>query len=139
MTDEFADLLTIIEDIISGNPDCHVVVGGAFNVDLFRTWTHAAMLDSFCINLDLNTALRHHKCQIDYSYHFNLSRFNVLDHFLLSSTLYNKSFENIYVLHDADNLSEHEPIVLQLLLDVFIVLASLPRFIHLCLMVESYR
>ena len=62
--------------------------------------------------------MRHDKCQIDYSYHFNMSRFNVLDHFLLSGTLYNKSVERIHVLHDVDNLSDHEPIVLQLLLDL---------------------
>ena len=45
-------------------------------------------------------------------------RFNVLDHFLLSGTLYSKSVESIYVLHDVDNFSDHEPIVLQLLFDV---------------------
>ena len=118
MTDAFADQLTVIEDIISRNRDCHVIVGGDFNVDLSRTWTHTAMLDSFCTNLNLNVALRHDKCEIDYSYHFNMSRFSVLDHYLLSGTLYNKSVESIHVLHDADNLSDHEPIVLQLLLDL---------------------
>ena len=116
-TDEFADQLSIIEGIIYSNPDCHVVVGGDFNVDLSRTWTHTAMLESFCTNLNLIVALRHEKCHIDFSYHFNMCRFNVLDHFLLSSTLYNKSIDEIRVLHDADNLSDHEPIVLQLLLD----------------------
>jgi len=116
-TDEFADQLSIIEGIISSNPDCHVVVGGDFNVDLSRTWTHTAMLESFCTNLNLIVALRHEKCHIDYSYQFNMCRFNVLDHFLLSSNLYNKSIDELCVLHDADNLSDHEPIVLQLLLD----------------------
>jgi endonuclease/exonuclease/phosphatase (EEP) superfamily protein YafD len=118
MTDAFADQLTAIEDIISSNPDCHVIVGGDFNVDLSRTWTHTAMLDSFCTNLNLNVALRHDKCEIDYSYHFNMSRFSVLDHYLLSGTQYNKSVESIHVLHDADNLSDLEPIVLQLLFDL---------------------
>jgi len=118
MTDDFADQLSIIEDIISRNPDCHVIVGGDFNVDFSRTWTHTAMLDSFCTNVNLNVALRHDKCQIDYSYHFNMGRFQVLDHYLLSGTLYNNSIESVHVLHDADNLSDHEPIVLQLQLDV---------------------
>ena len=76
------------------------------------------MLDSFCTNLNLNIAQRHDKCNIDYSYNFSMSRFNVLDHFLLSGMLYNKSIESIHALHDAENLSDHEPIVLQLLLDV---------------------
>jgi endonuclease/exonuclease/phosphatase family metal-dependent hydrolase len=107
MTDEFADQLSIIEDIISSNPDCHVVVGGDFNADLSRTWTHTAMLESFCSNLNLNLAMRHDKCHIDYSYHFNMCRFNVLDHFLLTGTLYNKSIEAVHVFHDAENLSDH--------------------------------
>jgi len=67
MTDEFADQLSIIEDIISRHPDCHVIVRGDFNVDLARMWTYTAMLDSFCTNLNLNIALRNDKCNIDYS------------------------------------------------------------------------
>jgi hypothetical protein len=94
MTEEFADQLSIIESIVVSHPDRHMVVGGDFNVDFSRTWTHTSMLDSFCTNLDLNIALRHDKCQIDYSYNFNMSRFNVLDHFMLSDTLYDKSVES---------------------------------------------
>jgi len=33
---------------------------------------------------------------------------------LLSGLLYNKSIESVHVLHDIDNLSDHEPIVLRL-------------------------
>jgi len=66
------------------------------------------MLDSFCTHLNLNIALRHDKCNIDYFYHFNMNRFNVLDHFLLSGSLKNNSIESIHVLHDVDNLSDHE-------------------------------
>jgi hypothetical protein len=118
MTDEFADQLSIIEGIISSNSDCHVVVGGDFNVDLSRAWTHTAILESFCSNLNLDIAMRHERCHIDYSYNFNMCRFNVLDHFLLSGTLYNKSVEVVHVLHDIENLSDHDPIVLQLLFDI---------------------
>lgn len=31
--DEFSDQLLIVEQLITNNPDCHVVVGGDFNVD----------------------------------------------------------------------------------------------------------
>jgi Endonuclease/Exonuclease/phosphatase family len=71
MTDDFADQSSTIVDIILRNPDCHIIVGGDFNVDLSCTWTHAAMLDSFCTNLNFNVVLRHDKCHIDYSYPFN--------------------------------------------------------------------
>jgi hypothetical protein len=94
--------------------DCHVIVGGDFNVDLSRAWVHTAMMDSFCSNIDLHYALRHDKCQIDYSYSFNSCRFSVLDHFLLSGTLFDESIDNVSVQHSIDNLSDHEPIILQL-------------------------
>ena len=110
-TAELANQLSIIEEDISSNPDCHVVVGGDFNVDMLWIWTQTSMLESFSTNLNLNIALRHEKCHTDNSYHFNKCRFNVLGQFLLSSTLYNKSIDDIHVLHDANNLSDHEPIV----------------------------
>ena len=59
MTEEFAYQLHIIEDILSDIMDCHVIVGGDFNVDLSRAWVHTALLDSFCSNIDLHYALRH--------------------------------------------------------------------------------
>ena len=70
------------------------------------------------MNLGLNISLRHAKCHIDYSHNFSMSRFNVLDHFLLYCTLYDKSIKSIAVSHDGDNLSDHEPILLKLLRDV---------------------
>ena len=117
-TEEFADQRHIIENIISDYMDCHIIVGGDFNVDLSRTWVHTAMLDSFCSNIDLHYALRHDKCHIDYSYSFNSCRFSVLDHFLLSGTLFDESIDNVYVEHSIDNLSDPEPIILQLSLNI---------------------
>ena len=120
-TDQFADQLQVIDNIISNNLDCHIVVGGDFNVDLSRARVHTAMLNSFCSNLDLNLAMSHDKCQIDYSYSFNSIRYDVLDHFLLSGTLYSTSVDRVTVLHDIDNLSDHKPIVLDLSLNIHCV------------------
>jgi len=121
MTDEFADKLEIMDSIISSNLDCHIIAGGDFNVDLSRSWAHTAMLNSFCCNTDLNFALRNDKCKVDYTYSFNICRFNVLDHYLLSDTLYSISVDSVLSLYDIDNLSDHEPLVLQLSLDVHCV------------------
>jgi len=38
MAEEFADQLHLIENIISNYIDCHIIVGGDFNVDLSRAW-----------------------------------------------------------------------------------------------------
>jgi len=49
-TDDFADQLFIIETLINDNSDCHIIVGGDFNVDFSRNRIHTAMLSSFCTN-----------------------------------------------------------------------------------------
>ena len=117
-TTEFADQLTVIEDLCNNNSDCHVIAGGDFNVDFTRDRRHTALLNDFCEALGLNPLVRHRNCNIDYSYSFNLSRFSILDHFLLSGSLYENSVSNVSVLHEIDNSSDHEPIVLQLSLEV---------------------
>jgi len=81
MTEEFADQLHLIENIIPNNIDCHIIVGGDVNVDLSHAWLHTAMLNSFCSDIDLCYALRQDKSQVDYYYSFNSGRFAVLAHF----------------------------------------------------------
>jgi exonuclease III len=116
-TDEFVDQLTAIEDICSINSDCHVIAGGDYNVDFTCERRQTAVLNDFCESTGLNPVVRHHKCNIDYTYSFKLSRFSVLDHFLLSGSLYENSVNSAFVLHEIDNLSDHEPIVLELSLE----------------------
>jgi hypothetical protein len=114
MTEEFADQLHFIENIISDNMDCNVIVGGEFNADLSRARVHTATMDSLCSNTTLHYALRHDNCQIDYSYSFNSCRFSVLEQFLLSGTLFDDSIHNVSVQHSIDSLSDHEPIISRL-------------------------
>jgi endonuclease/exonuclease/phosphatase (EEP) superfamily protein YafD len=87
-TDNFADQLLVVEDLVANNCDCHVIVGGDFNVDFSRDRLHTALLNSFCENLGLYAVTRHYKSTIDYSYNFNLDRFSILDHFVISSTIF---------------------------------------------------
>jgi hypothetical protein len=46
--DEFSDQLFNIERLIANNLDCHIVIGGDFNVEFSRTSVHTALLRSFC-------------------------------------------------------------------------------------------
>jgi len=41
-----------------------------------------------------------------------------IDHFLLSEVLFNTAVEGVFALHDIDNTSDHEPVILQLSLQV---------------------
>jgi hypothetical protein len=75
---------------------------------------HTTMLNSFCENLDLNPAVRHTRCGIDYTYQFNMTRFCILDHFFLSGAIFSDALDSISVVHDIDNLSDHDPIELHL-------------------------
>ena len=59
MTDEFAEQLKVIEGIIVTNSDCHVVLGGDFNVDLSRQRVHTT-----CNEVHLNYV----KCIIVYTH-----------------------------------------------------------------------
>jgi endonuclease/exonuclease/phosphatase family metal-dependent hydrolase len=110
----FFEQLSIIENIINCHPDCHVILGGDFNVDLSRDWTHTALLNSFCAHLNVTPVMRHPSCNIDYTYKFNMSRFDTLDHFILSGTMFDEAVTSASVIHDVDNLSDHEPVMLKL-------------------------
>jgi len=113
-TDEFANQLAVIESIVESNLDCHVIVGGDFNVDFSRKWCHTEMLSSFCESNGLHPAVCHVNNTVDYTYHFNMNRFNTIDHFLLSGALYEKAVNQVETLHEVDNTSDHEPLMLRL-------------------------
>ena len=55
---------------------------------------------------------------MDYTYNFNMNRFSILDHFILSGSWYNECISDVFVFHDIDNLTNHEPIILQLKIDI---------------------
>jgi len=117
-TDEFVYTLSLIEDIIGKNADCHVVLGGDFNVDFTRNWTHTVLLNSFCDSNGLQPTINHINYHVDFSYNFNMERFNVLDHFTVSGTLYDQSIDSITVFHDIDNISDHEFILFSMKIDI---------------------
>jgi exonuclease III len=113
-TGDFADQLSFIEHLIDSNADCHVILGGDCNVDFSRDTVNTELLNSFCDHMGLDSVVRHSACDIDYTYNFNMERFSILDHFLLSGILFSEAVVNAYVIHDIDNTSDHEPVVLQL-------------------------
>jgi hypothetical protein len=97
-TDEVNSHLSIVDCVIKQNLDCHIVLGGG--VGLERTIHHCG-------------------CVIDYTYNFNMHRFNVLDHFILSGTLLDTDFASVAAIHEAKILSDHDPIIVTLKFDSF--------------------
>jgi len=73
-----------------------------------------------CHSIRLCT-VEHSTSTVDYSYNFNMIRFQIVDHFLLSVHLYRDAVTSYNVLHNTCNTSDHDPIVLHLNLPI-------PRF-----------
>lgn len=115
---EFSDVLFYVECLLQNNIDCHYIIGGDFNVDLSRNSIHTALLRSFSDNHDLMYASEFADANVDFSYHFNMSRFSLIDNFMLSSFLFHHVLNHVDVIHDATNLSDHEPITIELCLPV---------------------
>lgn len=116
--DEFISILSLIDDLISKNSDCHVILGGDFNVDFCRDLTHTGLLNDFCDEVGLKPTIRHAASTIDYTYNFDMKRFSILDHFIISGTLFDNCIYSASVLHEVDNLSDHDPIFLGLNIDI---------------------
>ena len=126
--DDFCVQLSIIDCLISQNTDCHIVIGGDFNVDLSRNWAHTKLLVDFCDNLSLEQSIRHTANRVDYTYNFNNVRFNVFDYFIMSGVLFEHAVLSIDAIHDGDNLSDHDPVFMKLCLESKYV--SLSKKIH---------
>ena len=116
--DVFSDVLFYVECLLQNNIDCNYIVGGDFNVDLSRNSIHTALLRSFSDNHDLMYASELTDANVDFSYHFNMSRFSLIDNFMLSSFLFHNVLQRVHVIHDATNLSDHEPVSIELCLPV---------------------
>jgi Reverse transcriptase (RNA-dependent DNA polymerase) len=116
-SDDFCSHLTTIKYLFHQHADCHIILGGDFNVDFSRNWFHTELLTDFCDNLSLEPVYQHNNYHIGYSYNFNMSRFNILDLFILSGILFENAIISVDAIHCGDNLSDHEPVVRKLCLD----------------------
>ena len=130
-TEDFFRQLSCIELIISQHPHAHIIVCGDFNVDFARNWRHTNVLNDFCDRLFLVPTVRHCANAIDYSFISSMNHFHTLDHFIVSGTLFDVAVDGTSVLHRGDNLSDHDPVFLQLNLN--------SRFLSLTEHVSSAR
>lgn len=123
-TDEFLSLLSVIEHLINEHADCLPILGGDFNVDFPRSRTYTDVLNEFCERVNIIPTVRHASSQIDYTYNFNMTRFNTLDHFITAEYLFETAVSSVVVCHDGDNLSDHDPVTLTLCLQSAFMMMS---------------
>ena len=75
--EEFQYQLSVIDSLMEQYSGCHVILGGDFNVDFMRNWSHIELLVDFCSHSDLFPVIRHNNSVVDYTYHSLV--FNHLD------------------------------------------------------------
>ena len=117
-TVDFTEQLLIIENLVNNNSDCHTIIGGDFNVDFIRDRLFSAALTDFCEHIGLHPVIQHNFCNSDFIYRAIMKRCSVLDHFLLTSGIFDTAVKSAYVIHEVDNTSDHDPIILHLDLQV---------------------
>jgi len=115
---EFFDTLRVTENILVANASCQVVFGGDFNVEFSRASCDSYVLKDFCVRIKLYPLTDYNHSQVDYSYYFAMRHFHTLDHFIVSVQIFQESVNKMFVIHDVDTLSDHEPICLHLKCDV---------------------
>ena len=64
--------------------------------------------------MHLQPAIMHSYSLVDYTYNFNMHRFSIIDHFLVSEALFDEAITQMYVKHEIDNRSDHDPIFMHL-------------------------
>ena len=112
----------VLDDIftndICNNVD-HVIIGGDFNTDLSRVRSaHTASLLDICRRECVKCVQGHPKCNIDYTYEsMSNHQRSCIDHFVVSDDLYD-SINYCNVLHDGDNLSDHDVVSMELALNI---------------------
>jgi len=65
-------------------------------------WGHTILPNNFSDTTGLQPAVHHEAYHTDYTYNLSITRFSILDHFLLSGTSFENSVDSIAVLHDTD-------------------------------------
>ena len=119
-SDEFSVVLSEIDSVIALHDDIDfVLLGGDFNVDISRVGSsHLRMLEEFCNSHSLIFCHSLHLSNVDYTYKNEFTGVqSTLDHFIVSKNLLN-SIVLYSTRHDGDNISDHDPVFLELNFDV---------------------
>ena len=111
--DDFCTVLSQIECLIEQYPQSQICLGGDFNTDFSRSFAHSDILSLFCNTNNVFPVISHEDSEVDYTYNFCMKRFSIIDHFIVSRFIY-ECICNVQVIHDADNFSDHDPLLIVL-------------------------
>ena len=112
------ETLSMITCLINDNNHDAVILGGDFNCDFSRNTPHVCAVKEFITALDLEMGVMHPCATVDYTFECKASQsLSLIDHFFISRNI--MSFILRYhTISSVDNLSDHDPLVCKMQLDV---------------------
>jgi len=88
-----------------------VILEGDFNADFNRNFNNTTHLSDFCKRCNLVSIDFHIDSSIDFTFNFNHERFSMIDHFVVSESVFKFSIDSVCIIHTVDNLSDHETLL----------------------------
>jgi len=134
---EFSSVMADVIAIIDQHDDHCFIIGGDFNVDFNKHKWHSRLLRDVCNANNLRLATLHETCHIDFTYNFNMDHFSFIDHFIVSSAVYEMFIDTCSVKHDGENLSDHDPIVLSLNINWNFIARAPRHYADKCIFIVS--
>ena len=112
----FGDTLSEISSIIGTYDEHKVIIGGDLNVDFNKESLNRDLLTNFCSTENLTTELHQFPNSINFTYESSTGNKSYIDHFIYSEDMC-ENISNVQCIIDGINLSDHNPIYLNLKLD----------------------
>jgi len=81
---EFQFQLSLIDSLLDKHSDCHILLGGDFNVDFRRNSSNTVLLNDYCTENSLFPVIRHNCSYVDYTHQHSMKYFSCIDHFVVS-------------------------------------------------------
>jgi exonuclease III len=125
-----SDILSSIESLIHSSPDCHMIIGGDFNLEFVNGISRCVLLNDFINACNLKLCDGANDSAIQYTYMCeSRNAKSFIDHFIVSDVL----FKNVlkYVTVDIGiNLSDHVPLAMHLSVDPTVLSKSTMSYVN---------
>ena len=111
---EYEEVLHVISSIIHKHDAQFVIIGGDFNYDFSRKSALSTVINAFMSVEHIVRPNNSKLSNIDYSYvNHHAGTCSIIDHFLVTPNLV-ECIKTLFVEHQGDNLSDHDPIFMEL-------------------------
>ena len=113
---EFEEILHEIISVSLMYDSYNIIVAGDFNCDVKCADDRTGLFNEFVDAIDLFSPTADDSCSVKYTFINSQNQTSFIDHFCVSECIKNK-VKNISSLDEGDNLSDHNPIILQIVFE----------------------